>query len=111
MQEARALVRRRLPPRPGEPGARRLDGAVDVCLAGRRDAGERLARRGLGQLAGLAGGGLGALAADEEAVLARRDSHRLDPSEFPAAARRAEKAAWTKAFRSKPRASRIATAC
>jgi hypothetical protein len=68
VQEARALARRRLAPRSGERGARRLDGAVDVGLAGIRDARERLAGRGLREIARLAGSRLGALAADEEAA-------------------------------------------
>ena len=42
-------------PRPVERGAGGLDGAVDVGLAGHRGAAERLAGRGLEQLADLAG--------------------------------------------------------
>jgi hypothetical protein len=80
VQEARALGRGRLPPGAGERRPRRLDGAVDVLLAGHRRPRERLAGRRLRQVAQLAGGGLGRLAVDEEPVLAPgRDRHRANP--------------------------------
>src|SRR5581483_12349842 len=70
------FVGRRLPPGSLERGARSLDGAVDVGLAGHRGAAERLARGGLGQLPQLARGRLDALAVDEEPVLVSgRDGH------------------------------------
>ena len=48
-----------LPQSPASAPRAGLDGAVDVGLSGHRGAGERLARRRLGQLPHLAGGRLG----------------------------------------------------
>src|SRR5581483_10870515 len=91
MEQARALVRRRLPPGPVERGPSRFDGAVDVGLARERRAAERLAGRRLGELAQLAGGGLDALAVDEEPVLvAGRDGHFDGRYRLTAAPRRAQ---------------------
>ena len=68
-----------LPHGAAERGAGGLDRAVDVLLAGHRGAAERLAGRGLDEVAKLAGRGLDGLAADEEAVLALdRDAHVPD---------------------------------
>jgi hypothetical protein len=70
MEEPRALRRRRLRPVALDRGARRLDRPVDVLLAGEGDLRQRLARRGLRQLADLAVGRLRELAVDEEAIFA-----------------------------------------
>ncbi len=59
-----------LPQSPASARAGSLDRAVDVGLSGHRRAGERLAGRGLRQIADLARGRLRRLAADEEQVLA-----------------------------------------
>src|SRR4029077_14626807 len=76
MEKAGALGRRRPAPRPVDGGAGRLDGAIDVGLAGHRGAANRLARRRLDEGATLARGGPDTLPIDEEAVLvARRDRH------------------------------------
>ena len=76
VQKARALGTRRAPPVTLDRGARSLDGAVDVSLAGHRCARERLSCRRLHEIAHLARCRLGRLTADEEPVLAvGRDGH------------------------------------
>ena len=76
VQKARTLGTRRAPPVAVDRGARSLDGAVDVGLAGHCRTRERLARRRLDEIAHLAGRSLGRLSADEEPVLAiGRDGH------------------------------------
>ena len=78
VQEAGALVRGRLAPVAVERGARRLDRAVDLGLAGELRGPERLAGRRLDEIAG--GRALDRLAVDEEPVLVRRDGHGRDDS-------------------------------
>ena len=73
VQEARALVRGRLAPVAVERGAGRLDGAVDLGLAGELRGAERLAGRRLDEVAGRRA--LDRLAVDEEPELVRRDRH------------------------------------
>ena len=75
VQEARALVRRGLAPVAVEGAAGGVYRAVDVLLVRLGHAGERRAGRRLGEVAVLARGRLGELAADEEPVLAGRDRH------------------------------------
>src|SRR5437773_1328165 len=75
-EQPAALVRRRPAPGPVECPPGRLDGTVDVLLAGHRGAPDRLTGRRLDQLAELARRGVGALTVDEEPVLmSRRDGH------------------------------------
>jgi hypothetical protein len=73
VQEARTLVGGRLAPVAVERGTRGLDGAVDLRLAGELRRAERLAGRGLDEVAGR--GALDGLAVDEEPELACRDGH------------------------------------
>ena len=76
VQEARTLGTRRASPVALDGGARGLDGAIDVGLAGHRRTCERLSRRRLDELAHLTRRGLGRLSTDEEPVLAvGRDGH------------------------------------
>ena len=83
VQQAGALVRRRLPPWAVQRGARGVDCTVDVGLAGHRRAGQRLAGGRLVEVADLARRGLDDLAPDEEPVLlTRRHCHPLELSAF-----------------------------
>jgi len=80
VEEARALVRRRLPPRAVQGFAGRGDRAVDVLLARHRNTGERFAGRRFDELPQLARGRLGRLAADEQPELSLdRHGHRSQP--------------------------------
>src|SRR5690349_15529481 len=87
VQQARAFGRRRLPPVAREGGLSRLDRAVDVVFGRYGDPGKRLVRRRLAELSKFSRSGLGALAVDEEPVLAfggdghRRGRYRWKPGD------------------------------
>ena len=79
VQEPRPLGAGRAAPVAFDRRPRGLDRPVDVRLARHRRTRERLARRRLDEVANLARRGLGALARDEEPVLAiGRDGHHAE---------------------------------